>query len=126
MDDAPSSTPDKLVNLALVMVRRKVVRHWRHLRRQQRLGGSFTDSGSFSDLLTSLSDSHDDPTGAAEFQEAVENVCAGLNDTERRLIELRLDGYSTAEAARTLGLNPDVLRVQLGRLRTSGVLADWL
>src|SRR5262245_53085711 len=33
------STPEKLVALALTMVRRKAARHWRHLQRQQRLEG---------------------------------------------------------------------------------------
>src|ERR1700677_2998952 len=30
------SSPEKLIALALTMVRRKVARHWRHLRKQQR------------------------------------------------------------------------------------------
>jgi RNA polymerase sigma factor (sigma-70 family) len=124
------TSPEKMINLALVIVRRKVARHWRQLRRQQRLDGRLGDSGQITDLLSSLSDFQPDPVRAAEFHEAVEKVCAALNATERRLIELRLDGYSTAEAARALGLDADVLRVQLGRLRkrlrASGVMTDWL
>jgi RNA polymerase sigma-70 factor (ECF subfamily) len=124
------SSPEKLVALALTMVRRKVARQWRHLRRQQRNLGAPGDSGSLPDLLASLCDSQLNPAQAAEFQDAVEQVCAGLDDVQRRLIELRLDGYSTAEAARTMGLDPDVLRVQLSRLRrqlrANGVLTDWL
>ena len=33
------------------------------------------------------------------------------------MIELRLLGHSTAEAARTVNLDPDVARVRLSRLR---------
>lgn len=124
------SSPAKLVALALTMVRRKVARHWRHLKRQQRLRGNSGDSSSLPEMLTSLSDSHADPARVAEFNDQVERLCAELNDTERRLIELRLQGYSTAEAAREMGLDADVLRVRLGRLRrrlrSSGVLTDWL
>lgn len=53
-----------------------------------------------------------------------------LDETERRLIELRLEGCTTAEVARQLGLDPDVLRVRLGRLRRrlrqNGLLTEWL
>jgi RNA polymerase sigma-70 factor (ECF subfamily) len=45
-------------------------------------------------------------------------------------VELRLQGYSTADAARELGLDADVLRVRLSRLRqrlrAGGVLTEWL
>lgn len=45
-------------------------------------------------------------------------------------MDLRLQGHSTAETARQLGLDTDVLRVQLGRLRqrlrACGILDEWL
>src|SRR5438477_12507694 len=39
------SSPDKLIGLALTLVRRKVARQWRHLQRQKRLSGCPADSG---------------------------------------------------------------------------------
>jgi DNA-directed RNA polymerase specialized sigma24 family protein len=53
-----------------------------------------------------------------------------LSDPDRRLMELRLQGYSTVEAARTLGTNANALRVRLTRLRQKlracGLFDDWL
>ena len=53
-----------------------------------------------------------------------------VDATERQLLEMNLQGYRTAEIARELGLNADVLRVKLSRLRArlraAGVAADWV
>jgi RNA polymerase sigma-70 factor (ECF subfamily) len=122
------STPDNLVALATTMVRRKVARHWRRLQRQRRLdGGPGADLPS---LLTSLSSPQPDPARAAQFADAVRHLCASLNEAERRLLELRLHGDSTAEIAAELGLSAATLRVRLSRLRQrlrqAGVLDDWL
>jgi RNA polymerase sigma-70 factor (ECF subfamily) len=124
------SSPEKLVALALTLVRRKVARHWRQVQREQLLSGGAADCGNLPQLLASLSSPQPDPAREAQFNEAVQRVCNSLDGEERRLIELRLQGYSTAEAARKLGLDADVLRVRLSRLRKrlrdSGELTDWL
>ena len=116
------SSPEKLVALALTMVRRKAARHWRHLQRQQRLD---TDN-----LPAALADSEADPARAAQLQDALQHLWNNLDASERRVVELRLEGHSTADAARTLGLDADVLRVRLSRLRqrlrSAGVLTEWL
>ena len=53
-----------------------------------------------------------------------------LDETERHLLQLRLDGHTTVEAARQLGLNSDVVRVRLSRLRLrlreQGLLTELL
>jgi RNA polymerase sigma-70 factor (ECF subfamily) len=45
-------------------------------------------------------------------------------------LELRLEGYSTAEIAGELGMNPIAVRVRMTRLRqrlrANGVFNDWL
>jgi RNA polymerase sigma-70 factor (ECF subfamily) len=124
------SSPDKLVALALTLVRRKIARHWRRLQRQQRLSKGPTEPGNLPQLLTALSSPQADPAHEAQFQEAVGRLCSSLDGVERRLMELRLQGYSTAEVARELGEDADVLRVRLSRLRqrlrASGVLTEWL
>jgi RNA polymerase sigma-70 factor (ECF subfamily) len=121
------TTPDNLVALAVTMVRRKVARHWRRLRRQRRLGGGGDDLPS---VLTSLSSPQPDPARAAQFADTVRHLCAGLDETERRMLELRLHGYSTAEIAAELGLSAVALRVRRTRLKQrlqkAGVLDDWL
>lgn len=123
------SDPEKLLALTVALVRHKIAGHWRRLRRQQRLE-AVGNSSVMSQVLTSLYSNALDPAEIAGINDQVERVLDGLDETERRLVELRLEGHRTAEAARKLGLDADVLRVRLSRLRkrlsSSGILADWL
>lgn len=111
------STLDQLVALALTIVRRKVARHWRRMRRQSRLSGDGDDVSSLAQLLVNLSGRSDDPQTAVANAELVDRVLRACDAVDRELIELRIEGYSTVDAARRLGLNPDVTRVRLSRLR---------
>jgi RNA polymerase sigma-70 factor (ECF subfamily) len=117
--------PEELIALALTMVRRKVARQWRRNKRQER----GRDASDLAQQLASLG-AAPDPAQTAQFDDAVVHMCRELNDTEKRLIELRLQGHSTAEAARMLGQDPDIVRVQLSRLRNrlreKGLLTEWL
>ena len=58
----------------------------------------------------------------------MEKLFDSLSQREQQVIELKLDGFTTAEIARELDLDADVLRVQLSRLRKrlrdKGVLGD--
>jgi RNA polymerase sigma-70 factor (ECF subfamily) len=129
-DKLDLSSPERLVALALTMVRRKVARHWRHLRRQQRLSKGPPARPDLVEVLSSLSRSPPDPAQAAAFHDEVAHLCGHLDETERRLLELRLQGCSTREAADELGLDADVLRVRLSRLRqrlrACGVVTECL
>lgn len=122
------STPERLIALALTMVRRKVARKWRQVRRQER-GERSGDEAHLSQLLSALTSAEVDPGRQAEFDDAVAHVCRELSAADRRLLELRLEGWTTAAAARALNADPDVLRVRLSRirrrLRDQGVLLDW-
>ncbi len=111
------STPEQLIALALTIVRRKVSRQWRKLKRQQRLSGGGSESQDLPSLIASLSASESDPAEIASIREATAHILSRLDKTETRVIELRLEGYTTAEVARQLGLDADVLRVKLSRLR---------
>jgi RNA polymerase sigma-70 factor (ECF subfamily) len=120
--------PEQLIALAVVIVRRKVGRHWRRHQRQRRLDAATTQGPDLAQTLTALSGS--DPARTAQLNDAIQHLCANLDGTERGVMELRMQGYSTAEIARALGLNADVLRVRLSRLRlrlrAGGVLDEWL
>ena len=123
------SSPENLMALALTLVRRKAARQWRHAQRQRRLDGGAAKTSSLSHVLSSLS-SPDDPAHSVQFTEQVQCLCDRLEETERRLLELRLQGYSPAEIAAQLGLTTNALYVRLSRLRqhlqANGVLHDWL
>lgn len=121
--------PDQLVALALTIVRRKVARAWQRAQRQQRPGpGPGGGESSLPDLLLTMADDAPDPTRTAESRDAVDRLCRDLEPFDRRLLELSAQGYRTVEIAARLGLNADVLRVRMSRLRaklrTAGV-AEW-
>jgi RNA polymerase sigma factor (sigma-70 family) len=124
------TTPQQLLALTLTMVRRKVARHWRRAKRQQQLSRETAETRPVADLLTALSSPDGDPATEAQYHDTLDHLCRRLEERDRRLIELRLQGYSTAEAARQLGVDADVLRVRLSRLRRrlreSNALAEWL
>jgi RNA polymerase sigma-70 factor (ECF subfamily) len=111
------SSPDKLLALAMTLVRRKVARQWRHLQRQERLQDGSADSGDVPQLLVSLHSTETDPAAAAQLNDSVRHLYASLDATEQRMVELRLQGYSTADIAAELGLNPVALRVRMTRFR---------
>ena len=119
------SSPEQLIALATTMVRRKVARQWRRMRRQQR-----SESCDAPTLLTSLTSKEPDPAHAAQSDDVIRRLWDDLDAPERRMVELRLNGCSTAEIASDLGLSPVALRVRMTRLRqrlrSAGVFDDWM
>ena len=125
------SSPEKLVALATTIVRRKVARQWRKLKRQQRLSGQqHVDASDLQELLVSMSGSDSDPAATAAVRDATAHVLQELSDVEKQVVELRLEGFTTVEVARELGLDADVLRVKLSRLRRRlrdrGLMSEFL
>jgi RNA polymerase sigma-70 factor (ECF subfamily) len=124
------SSPQHLVALAVTILKRKVGRKWRRVQRQRRIN---TDPGADHDLLellSSLQRPQADPARTALLKDEVRQALQSLDVTDRRLLELRLGGCSTAEAARELALDANVLRVRLSRLRqclrAAGVMDECL
>ena len=131
-DQLALNSPEHLVRLAAVIVRRKIARHWQKHRRQMRLENVQLppcDQLSLASLVLSASQPSVDPATEVELNERLMRVMDKLELIDRRLIELRLEGCNTAEAARHMNLEPDVLRARLGRVRrrleASGITADW-
>jgi RNA polymerase sigma-70 factor (ECF subfamily) len=124
------STPENLIALALTLLRRKVARNWRRMQRQQRLTAGSSSLDLLPTILAALTTREADPAELAQYHDQVEHLCRQLDATERQVLSLRLDGYTTGEIAQQLGLNHITLRVRLTRLRerlrTNGVLHDWL
>ncbi len=111
------SSPEKLIGLAVTIVRRKAAKHWRHLKRQQRLSSRDEACDDFVDTMLSLQTPQTDISADVATQEVLAQWLAGLDNIEKQLITMRLEGHSTAEVAKALELDPDVLRVKLSRLR---------
>ncbi len=125
------NTPDHLIGLALTMVRRKVARHWRRMQRQQRMSfhGQAGEEQT-TNVLTDLSSGEGDPAKNAQLRDAVQHLWNHLDEVERSVMTLRMQGLTTVEVAKRLELDADVLRVRLSRLRQrlrqAGVLSEWL
>lgn len=121
------SSPQKLIALAVTLVRYKIAHHWRHLQRQQRLSGG-SDEGNMEGLLVSLSDPGNDPASTVQLRDQVRHLCQNLTPSDRLLVQLRLQGYQPAEIAERLGIDAVALRVRLTRLRqrleACGVFAE--
>lgn len=111
------SSPEKLIALAVTIVQRKAAKHWRHLKRQQRLSGHDESQDDLVDTMLSLRGERTDANSELETRELLAQWLQKVDPIERRLIELRLEGYSTVEIAEMLDLDSDVLRVKLSRLR---------
>jgi RNA polymerase sigma-70 factor (ECF subfamily) len=122
--------PQQLLALTVTMVRRKIARHWRRLQRQQRLESEALETQASADAPTAPGGRESDPAAEVQYRDTLDHVCSKLEERDRRLVELRLQGYSTAEAARCLGEDADILRVRLSRLRRrlreSNLLTEWL
>lgn len=120
----------KLTALATRMVQRKVADHWRRISRRNRLLSAGIDRGDLVALLSSACSRADDPAAIAEFNDQLEHLLSGLDERQRQVLELRLLGYSTSDVANALGLDADVLRAQLSRLRKKlrdkKLLSDWI
>jgi len=122
----------KMIALALTMVRRKVAAHWRRLQRQQRMSiaGGAADASDLDDLVTTVAAPEPAPGMDLQYREQVEQLCRHLSEGDQHLLSLRLEGYDTGEIAAKLGASEVATRVRLTRLRqrlqASGVLANWL
>jgi RNA polymerase sigma-70 factor (ECF subfamily) len=81
-------------------------------------------------VLTGVATPEAGPAEVAEYNDTLKYLYSKLEEKDRQVVDLRLQGYSTAEVARRLGLDADVLRVRLSRLRRrlrdSNLLAQWL
>jgi RNA polymerase sigma-70 factor (ECF subfamily) len=97
--------PQDLIALAVTMVKRKVARKWARLQRENEYL-----------RLRALLLSRVKPEKAAEVAEKVQDLLETLEDSDRLILQLYLEGYSTMEAADVLGLNPNSLRVRRSRL----------
>lgn len=122
------SDPDRLVGLAATIVRRKVADHWRKRRKRREILERIDDGDLLSLSSAALSD-NTYPNSMVEWEDQMRLVLAELSHTERRLLELRMMGHSTAEAAELMGEDAAVLRVYLSRMRRRfrqrNLFADW-
>ena len=110
--------PVQFCSLAKTLMRRKLSHYWRKVK--PRGGAGTVDGPLVKGLGQTLPDQPlitTDRTKAVESRETVDRVLGQLETVDRRLLELRMEGYSTADAARLLHLDAGFLRMRLVRLR---------
>jgi RNA polymerase sigma-70 factor (ECF subfamily) len=100
--------PASLMGLVRTLVRRRIARHWRKMKRQPQRKEVFP---------TDRPETRTDPVRELAASDEFGHFLARLGPVDRQLLELRWQGYTTAEAARALDLDPAFLRVRLQRLR---------
>lgn len=122
--------PQELVALSAEIIRRKVAQVWKRLKRRTELNTNLTGTREDDEHVIVNRDGEPDPMADAEMRDAIERIMQECDPADKKLLQLRLEGNSTAEAARALDADPDVLRVRLSRLRKRlterGLLAEWL
>jgi DNA-directed RNA polymerase specialized sigma24 family protein len=101
----------------LTILRRKISAVRRRLVRQRRLAARAELTQRSTPGAYRLAPREVDPSSRITAEDHFAQLCQRMSATERRLIELRWRGYSTAEAARLMGRDPASLRVVLQRLR---------
>jgi RNA polymerase sigma-70 factor (ECF subfamily) len=110
------STPQELTRLALILVRRKVARHWRKRRRELVPRGAEVGHPA-PPAAVRVGQFQAANSDRVEFEEMARLMLDKLDGLDRQLVELRLEGYTTADAARKLKVSPAFLRSRLSRLR---------
>lgn len=95
---------DQLVALAVTVLRHKV-----HRATRRPLSGPLVESPP--------APPDDQPANATAARDLLARVLDTLGEEDRRIVEMRLQQFSTAEIATALGCTPPILRAQLSRLR---------
>src|SRR5262245_26317216 len=104
------TTPQQLIGLAVVMVQRKVARHWRKLKRIPACGQMAAfDSAPPLEMIAS---DESPPSEIATANDLLEQVLTHLNPFDRELVRLKLAGNSSVESAAILGREPAFIRMR--------------
>jgi RNA polymerase sigma factor (sigma-70 family) len=110
------STPQQLIGLAVVMVQRKVARHWRVLQKMPR-----TQSQAEADSQTSPVDliaSQDPaPSRVVSAEDLLQSLLLKLDALDQNLVRLKLAGNTSVDTAKELQLDPAYVRMRWSRLR---------
>jgi RNA polymerase sigma factor (sigma-70 family) len=111
--------------LARTLLQRKIARSWRRLKHEPGVGNDTVhDDQSLTQVFCSQK-----PDAGADLADELKHILRDFDDLDHRLVQLRLEGYSTASAARELGIDPHFLRARLARLRKrlrdEGRIDDW-
>jgi RNA polymerase sigma-70 factor (ECF subfamily) len=109
------SSPAQLIALAVLMVQRKIARHWRQIKQLPITGDTVTGSGG--NPLDRVTSDEPAPAEVAAAGDLLDQLLLQLDELDRTLVRLKLDGHSSVEAATILGREPAFIRMRWSRLR---------
>ncbi len=109
--------PQHLRELAATVLRHKFIQHWRRHRCAARHTASLAEAGGHPVERARKLAAAVDPARTAEYKDMLDHLYRRLRTEDRRLIVMRIQGYSTEEIADELGTSATVLRMRLSRLR---------
>jgi DNA-directed RNA polymerase specialized sigma24 family protein len=110
------ANPNQLIGLAVVLVQRKVARHWRKLRASAS-SCSTANSSSGLELVEDLASREPTQVHVVLADELLKTVMSNLDALDQQLVQSRLDGNSSADTAKLLDLDPAFVRMRWVRIR---------
>ncbi len=110
------TSPAQLIALAVVMVQRKIARHWRKIK-QMPTAESETVGSAGGTPLNGITSDEPAPAETAAASDLLELFLSQLDEFDRQLVRLKLDGHSSVEAAAILSREPAFIRMRWSRLR---------
>jgi RNA polymerase sigma factor (sigma-70 family) len=108
-------TIESLMALVRTVMRRQISRQLRRAEMKVNIDAGMAET--FVDQQIFPVSKETDPHDSAEFSDLMERLLSGFDDIDQRLVRLRFRGFSTADAAVLLIMDPAHLRVRLARLR---------
>jgi RNA polymerase sigma factor (sigma-70 family) len=110
------TSPQQLISLAVVMVQRKVARHWRKLKRFSATAADAVASAPL-DTFSSIPSPESAPAELAAADDLLDRFLSKLGDFDRRLVQLKLEGHNSVDTATILNCQPAFVRMRWSRLR---------
>jgi RNA polymerase sigma-70 factor (ECF subfamily) len=110
------ASPQQLIGLAVLLVQRKVARHWRKLKQLPAASTAQWDAVQPTPL-DEIASSDCNPVETASANELLEKFLTQLAPLDRELVRLKLAGHTAAESASFLGRDPAYIRMRWSRLR---------
>lgn len=105
-----------LIRQMIRIAQNRIACHWRKQRRIKRLNSEQTE-GDPLEILLELTVRSNSPDSQVAVDELIRQVLDQLAPLEKKILQLRLDGYSNSEIAQELQLSSEGLRTRLHRLR---------
>ena len=102
---------EKLTALAMRILQRKVARKWRKMRQDLQLRDEIAGGEK------ACTETPGGEAQAVENEDVIHLLKKYMNPTERKLVDLLLQGHTITSAAELLGLKPAYARVLYGRMK---------